>query len=272
MAIKMNEVIEGTEETVGMRLRKARDEKEMSRREVQEQTNIPQKSLEKIEGGTQEPSLARVQTLCDLYGVTLEWVKDGNSNESVKAESADIPKAGVPKIEPANENDPMDQVRGMLNDLDEMRTHGFKGVQRGALALSSDILSALKHFEPGELLALASERRLHQCEKESVDNIFDLFNEDASQAQEYCGSIEERIVDTAMFGVDLYVIEQSSLVRLAENLKIEITKDAFFTYTWFEEPDHMEIIKAIRPELIARSVSGDGIDLENIQTFPRREE
>lgn len=253
MAIKQQEVIEGTEETVGMRLRKARDDKGLSRREVQEQTNIPQKSLEKIEGGQQEPSVSRVQALAELYNVSLKWLLSGNAEQADQA-IAETAKTTQPNAVPVNENGPLDTLRGMLADLDDMRTSSFANVQRGAMALVDDIQSTMKYLEPADLLTLATERELSQCEKESTDLIFDLFNEDAEKAQGYCGSIENRIVDTAIFGIDLHNFDKKKLSALVDELKVEVPNDDFIT--WWDEPDKMELVTALRPNIRSMAISG----------------
>lgn len=51
------------------------------------------------------------------------------------------------------------------------RVDEFKGVQRQAMALVDDIRGVLKYFEPGDLVALAKERGLHQGECK-VSNCF----------------------------------------------------------------------------------------------------
>ncbi|HEY9080018.1 helix-turn-helix transcriptional regulator [Magnetovibrio sp.] len=249
MAVKMKEVIEGTEETAGMRLRKARDDKGLTRSQVFEQTNIPVRSLEKIEGGQQEPSLARVQTLCELYGVAMEWVTNGGT---AKAETSVQPETTSPKIAPANENDPVETLRGMLADLDDMREHAFENVQRGAMALSADIHDALKYLEPSDLLILAVERGLSEDESHNIDTFFDLFNDDADKAQAFCGNIEDRIVDTALIGIDLYAMEETKLEALADELGVELPGNNF--WEWWDAPDKMELIVALRPKLRAMSI------------------
>lgn len=293
--------------TVADRIKAARQNAELTRKALAAATGIPASTLEKYERGDMDPNTTRLQTMCDHLGVTVNWMLNGDHAsevfESVKPVTENQLSAKVTEFEetaetlastndaetstvistetffngrqegpeaalPANENDPMAHVQGMLIGLDDMRSDEFDGVQRGATALVDDIRAALKHFEAIELLTLAHERDLYQGECESADSILDMFRENADKAQSYCGSIEERIIDTAILGVDLHNLDRKALVNVTKELSDE---HGFDTPNFFGWGEHTDFIPLIRPHLRALAIYNDGYNLEDIEAFPKRE-
>ena len=63
-------------ERVGRRLRAARDGRGLTRKQVCDRLGINQASLYRYESGTSEPALEIINTLCELYGVSLASVVD----------------------------------------------------------------------------------------------------------------------------------------------------------------------------------------------------
>ncbi|NQV83210.1 MAG: helix-turn-helix transcriptional regulator [Rhodospirillales bacterium] len=225
--------------TVADRLKMARIEASMTRKAVFEGTGISTSTLEKYESGHMDPNTTRLQAICDYLGVSVDWVLNGGDTPLAAATektaemqaTANVAEtfsetfaAGPPRHAAtafqANDNAPVDRVDRMLGEMDDMRADVFFGFQRQAMATAEDIRAALKYFEPSELLVLADERGLHQDES-CLDEfgIQDLFTEDLNEGQMYCGNIEERILDTAILGSDLFGIEREPLVALAEELR-----------------------------------------------------
>lgn len=251
MTMKVKDVPEGTEETPAMRLRQAREDKGLTRTELASRTGIPPKSIEKFEYGSQEPSLSRLQALSEALGVTTQWIMGDEDNGDVsEAPSPSSETTPALLAEPVNDNDPMQRVRDMLERLDDMRVDEFQGVQRQAMALADDVRAALRYLEPGDLLAVASERGLYQGECKDESDILDLFSENVEEAQAYCGNIEERILDTAIIGVDLYAVECEPLIELAEEMEIESPG----IFGW---GDHKDFVPVIRSHFQAEVLSGN---------------
>jgi len=267
MTVKLKDIPDGTEETPAMRLRQAREKKDFTRMMLGSMTGIPQKSIEKFENGSQEPTLSRLKGLSEALGVTAQWVMDGDSTKGENTVSITASTPG-PEDGPANDNDPMDKVLNLLARLDEMRTNQFEGAQRGALALADETMAALKHIEPRQLLELASDRNLKEtdCKDEgsslSVFDVFDLFTEDHEKGLAYCESIEERILDTAIMGVDIHTIDRDDLVDLANELDIEEDADGFLGVGFIKTGD---LVKALRAKLRVMFVSGNGVQLTNVE-------
>lgn len=268
MTAKLNDTPEGHEETPAMRLRQARENLNLSRAELARRTGISPKVIEKFEYGSQEPSLSRIKSLSEALEVTTLWIM-GEEETSFKQEEAVVTMPG-PKKESANENDPMAEVILYLEEIDDFRNKGFEGAKRGALALVGDLKSVLKYLEPEQLVKLASDRNLYQCEKETPEDIDEMFSANLSEGQEYCGSIEERIVDTALLGMDLYWLNIQALVALANSFDIEFISEGTVSNSSYE-PDHMEVINALRDELRMKAMSRDPVQLDDESVFTKRE-
>lgn len=71
---------------IGKRLRKARENKNLSQLEVQEKTNINNKTLSRYENNGAEPDYSTLKTLADLYGVTMSYFFEENPEESYDLE------------------------------------------------------------------------------------------------------------------------------------------------------------------------------------------
>jgi hypothetical protein len=90
------------------------------------------------------------------------------------------------------------------------------------------------------------------------------------KGQSFCANIEERVLDTAILGVDLYNIEREPLVKLADELQEEhdIEEPAWGGFSWGE---HNDFVPLIRPYMRAASYRGHPVDFTNHNEFLRRE-
>ena len=61
-------------EGFAQKIRKAREDADLTQREVQAETGILQSALAKYEKGTLEPSLEKLGILADFYGVSVDWL------------------------------------------------------------------------------------------------------------------------------------------------------------------------------------------------------
>ncbi|WP_417824646.1 helix-turn-helix domain-containing protein [Thalassospira lucentensis] len=248
--------------TMGVKLRAAREEAGKSRATVQKETGISAKALEHYEAGTSEVSISRLEQLCKLYGLEMKEVLPidvgGSAGEFPRDENADA--GGMPIVE------------AMLADLAAFRVTGFDGAQRRAMALVDELATAMKRLESDELEALAEARELFEGDRPTSDGIFGLFVEDVDEAQRYCGLVEERIVDTAILGSDLYAIDREALVKVADAIKDEFDIEEPRFLGWSDcWGDYAEFVPLIREPLRKLALMGKGMDLANLDQFPRRE-
>lgn len=256
--------------TAATRLRDARELMGYSRAELAKRTGIPAKSIEKFEYGSQEPSISRLQALATALEVSPQWIMGEGDQVPVKGklpawdnttEAADVaPPLPRPENEPVNENDLATEVRVILDTLDDMRSEMFEGTRRRAMALADNAKNLMRNLEPDELLELADERGLHKCDGDNEESITALFADGPDKGQEYCGSIEDRILDTAILGVDLYAVDRDALVKVADDHEDEhdIERPAWLGLSWGE---HSEFVPLIRVPLLAQAYSGNAMQL-----------
>tara|TARA_R110001592_G_scaffold55759_4_gene170464 strand:+ start:2261 stop:3082 length:822 start_codon:yes stop_codon:yes gene_type:complete len=252
---------ENEADTLATRLRDAREALNLSRAEVAKRTGIPAKSIEKFEFGTQEPSVSRVLDLANVYGKNIgeiigqEAVAPANdpAPPTVSHLSQDAP-AQIPAVVAKTADE---QVMDILDELDELRTVDFQRSYRTAAALIEDFRRKVKYLEPDALLDLADARGLYRGECPSAPGLFDLFTREPEKAEGHCGNVEERILDTAILGVDLFGIDHSVLTSLASSLAEEYEKieTPGFLGSW---GDHHELVPMLRPPLRMEALGGRG--------------
>lgn len=265
-------------ETLASRLRMVREGKNFSRRAASEETGIPQNSIEKFENGSQEPTVSRLQSLAELYEVTVDWLLNGEENEEAKSLKGNSPTS--PENEARSEAEeevaqdvtetPSDNVRVMLSELDELREGDFKNGQRYALALAKDAVHMIGYLEVDELEKLAHERELHQEDEEQGFKFSELFQDNPHEADEqFVGIVAERIADTALLGVDLYQIEADVLSGVADRLHSEksLFPEGYNKMPFSSWGEHDEVVPLIRKALRAKFVSSKEIDFSNLEEF-----
>ena len=265
MTMQVKDLPENLNETVATRLRLARDAAGRTRATVTTETGIPAKSIEKFENGHQEPSVSRLVTLCTLYGVSVDHIL-GQNNDPITPELNAIEQGMA-----AASDEGLSKTNGpaaILNELDAMRANSFVLSKRRAMALVDELVRQLRFLEPDELLRLAGIRGIYKGECQDIETLIDFFFDDPDKGQKYCGLVEERIIDTAVIGVDLYTIELASLEHLIEDLAIS---PEGFDDLFSEWNGHDNIIPEIRTTLRGMSIAGNAPDFNNLEKLPRRQ-
>ncbi|TKI63194.1 helix-turn-helix transcriptional regulator [Lysinibacillus mangiferihumi] len=82
-------------ETLGERLKLARQKAGLKQIQVKERTQINNKTLSGYENDVSEPDLTTLTVLADLYGVSLQWLSTGQvdnriNNKQIKKSKQDI--------------------------------------------------------------------------------------------------------------------------------------------------------------------------------------
>jgi hypothetical protein len=111
---------------------------------------------------------------------------------------------------------------------------------------------------------------LYKGDCPSSSYIDDIFAVNPDDAQNFCGLIEERIVDTAILGVDLHAIERDALASLADRLSEEqdaLERPAAFGFSWGK---HTDFVPLIRPFLRMMALTNNMPDFTDREVFPRR--
>ncbi|MFD2204672.1 helix-turn-helix domain-containing protein [Kiloniella antarctica] len=271
MVKQMNDLPEiNTEETLAHKLRTARDNTSLSRAKVQAETGISAKSLEKYEDGSSEPPLSRLKTLCALYDLPLHELL-GEEKTAGNQDLVNIPGTSEVLSEESPEEvteDMLSVVREMLKQLDDNHSTNFKAVTRQSLAQTSDLQKIMKHLEVDELLQLATERGLFVDECPDRDTLFGVFEASIDEGQSLCCDIGERLIDTAVLGVDLHAIDRDALASFIDDLSedFEIESEVFFGWG-----KHNDFVPNIRGPLRQLAFTGKPIDFKDQERFPARQ-
>ncbi|WP_419797604.1 MAG: helix-turn-helix domain-containing protein [Terasakiella sp.] len=286
------------EETLAFRMRKARDDKKLSRRQVSEETGISHNSIEKYENGKQEPNITRIKVLAELYDVSVNWLigieKDTLSptlrsvyveeDETVTAENHIAPQteeATSPSLRNVYEEETLSvnvseeetvaaTLHETLEEIDNLRDGDFEDGKRIVLKLINIAHEFLEELEPQELEDLAIERNLFCEQPDTGFGFWELFQDNPEAADTiFKGNIAERIIDTAVLGIDLFKIERDELAALADQLKEnhEIEEPAALGFSW---GNHEQLVPIIRPILRNLSILNEGYELVNPDKFTQR--
>ena len=225
--------------TPAERLKIARNMKGFSRKELAALTDIPEKSIEKYEYGSMEPNISRLHTLCKALDLTSETVIGIN---------------GKP-VENSDTNDNFSRYfrnsREHLYELDRMRNVGFSTASVKAKAHFEALESSLCFLDTDELEALAAEQEV---------TFEGLENETVSQ-------LHIRILDKALFGVDLHSIEYDALVKLANEYDLSPSDRPF----WWDWEGHSEVAKEIRGKFQQDLFENTEVpDFQDQEQFPQK--
>lgn len=126
-------------ETLGDRLRLARQKKGFKQTDVKERTKINNKTLSGYENNVSEPDITTLTELAELYEVSLEWLSTGA-----------IEKKSDNPLTDKDERDIAKRMEKMKKDLIEGNQNGeglnFRGEPMSEEAMES-LLEALEHAE-----------------------------------------------------------------------------------------------------------------------------
>lgn len=251
------------------RLRQAREGANFTRASLAKAADIPQKTIERFETGTSEPSFKRMNVLAETLSVDRAWLSGESDGYETKAGFADVGDDQTSSVEvPSNDDVPASAIRDMLETLDDMRVDRFAGMQRRAMVLVERAEAALHELEPDQLIALGMERGLYADDCPAVSDVIEIFGNDPEQGQSLCGDVEARILDTAILGADLYDIEERPLRKVANRLAKEerdVNDD-----TWWGWEAHDEFVPIIRSALRRRAFGGSDPIFDDREVFPRR--
>lgn len=152
---------------VATRLREARDDLGLTRKQAADATGIPAKTIERIEFGQAEPSISRAKILCRYYGLSLTDMIDGMDTTGPKggrpAAPADMPARRDFGAMPADLDDDDEeqspeqmaaQALQSLTEFAEERGPNAQGMRRRLREASSAVQGAAL----GTLTDLAEER------------------------------------------------------------------------------------------------------------------
>ncbi len=251
MDTKVNDADDTTaQKIIGARFRAAREAAGLSRAQVERASNVSQKAIEKFEGGVQSPNFVRFAALCAAVGKSVDAILNGR-------EAAPAPLSRAPAaIDEDNDDaesylDPLDDA---LAQLDDLREAGFRDGQRRGIALVGALREELKALEPADLLDLARKRGVDRTGCPSALELHNALADDIASGQEACAKVEERIIDTAVLGTDLFAAPIERLSSIADQLKRQFDLDEGFM-GWGK---HDKLVPQLREPLRQLAFAGKG--------------
>lgn len=202
-------------ETLAHRLKRARTVADLTRKELAKRTGIPMKSVEKFESGAMDPNTKRLRKLAEVLEVSPEHLLYGGDQATASQMPAlsDDPTIDVPTIE---------EVEDALTRIDDLREGDFSEAKRPALALAQTANQKAASLDADDLLELAEHRRLFAADLPTVSDLEKASIKDPEQAESAHQEIANRIVDTAIFGIDLYALELEPVADLAQEIGVEM--------------------------------------------------
>ncbi len=246
------------------RMRKARDEAGLTRERMAKLTGIPAKSIERYEAGLAEPPASRLKAFCDACDADQFEVMTGEQRmlrDDTVASSGDYtgnPPRNVPQTI-SEANSPVYGIKALLSDLDGLRQSKFMDASRRGAALVDELHLLMNRLEAGELMALANERGIDPAKCHDEDQLSSLFQADFDRAQHQCASIQDRIIDTAVLGIDLFDLQDDELRDVVAEMASTGLMD--FWSRWDLSDSRVHRIAQLRDPLRRAAYSGRGLEL-----------
>ncbi|MDA5192518.1 helix-turn-helix domain-containing protein [Govanella unica] len=247
-----------TLDTIGGRLRHAREQAGFSRRTLADRSKVSERTIEHYEKGTAEASVEKLRVLGEALNISLPWLVSGDESEAAPVDGMELPENPADLIEDQEEEDigEAEQIELLLEEIDRMRAEGFSNYQRRLAAVVDDIRDLFRYLEPAELVSLGERRGLAVVEAHSAKQIAALFarkvvaedilgfddNDDQRvMAEAICKELVERVLDTALIGSDLYAVKLDQLAAFAD--KNDISPGRFLFFGWRGQA---EIVPSVR--------------------------
>lgn len=263
--------------TIGDRLKVTRLDAGKTRKALQQDTGISASTLDKYERGDMDPNTTRLKTLCDHLDVSFDWVLNGeeiaeSDNAAENGGSVKQTAKGTEHFSTKKHDAALGRTIDLLQILDVLRGDNFSCSRRRAEALMEEAKATMKYLEPEELIQVAQQRDLFENMNKEPGFLENLFVSLPNEAKTYCGNIEERILDTAVLGTDLYRHKIGPLHSIGNNIPdyVACEKPIGLTMSWSD--DHDVFVPHIREAFRTMALSGQLPEIQNIETYPLREE
>ncbi|WP_175474060.1 helix-turn-helix domain-containing protein [Thalassobaculum litoreum] len=226
---------------IAERIKRARTEAGMSRKALSDATGISARTIERIENGEQEVTVQRVKLLATATGKSAAWLQ---GDEKPDDEVDEFP-APAPKPDPSRRSEPpvpptTADVYASLRMIDTLRSEGFDGTIRQAMATCDQVRSMLAYQEPAALVEIASSRGIDRTTFPKAREIQERLENAPEAGHQDCAAIQERIIDTAILGVDLHVVSPKALQDMAKSSGLE-------SDGWLGWSNDNALIEAVRP-------------------------
>jgi transcriptional regulator with XRE-family HTH domain len=275
-----------TRKSVGQRLQRFREDAGLSRRQLAElvdDDSVTAKTIENIERVVTDPGVNRLKAIAEALMTDIDTLLGEKPTQPTQPGGV-ITEA--PAEAPAEMPTDYELALEALEELDDLRKMGFQEEFDHANNLVQDAQNALKRVDVEELCELARQRKISPASHPDSDEFKAMIGKNVQGyfAQRIC--LAERIIDTAVLGVDLYKIEPKALEKLGDELcnRYKHLKgckehflypfdDLFRFFGWFKErdPNSEDVIIVIREPIRAEHLSEaeTAPDFSDAKRFPR---
>ncbi|MBL4800560.1 MAG: helix-turn-helix domain-containing protein [Emcibacter sp.] len=273
MTMQIKDIPENKTNTPAARLKAARENKGLTRKKLAELTGIPEKSIEKYEYGGMELNISRLKALCnalDIKPTEIIDIDDSSEKKSI-SEDENNPSSKSEKISTDTKNS-LSEKLSHLKALDSLRENGFDKFPQKAEAHYNALKSTIYFLDYAELQKLAKARGI-EFEIETSENIddpvtkeyFEMYQGESVEEQPDLEELVNRIIDTAIFGVDFYSIDLEALSEMAEDYDLSPDRSL-----WMGWRGHREIAPQIRKAFLEKALSGQSEeDYLDTERFPK---
>lgn len=218
MTVAVQDLTQDDAETLATRLKEARLDKNMTRPELHQATGIPVRTIEKYEQGYSEPTLTRLRVLGEALDLEVDYILHGEADpvetEQTPENTGPIAMQPMMTIGTILRDDHTARAMTLLAALDRLRLMEFEGAYRKAGSIIAKLHEELSAMELDELIPVAVERGI-EIDQNAGYTVDQLKEATPSDAQANTNDLAERIVDTAIFGFDLYSLKIRDLNKLA---------------------------------------------------------
>ncbi len=234
---------------IAERIKRARTEAGLSRKGLSNLIGISPRTIERIENGEQEVTVQRVKLFATATGKSAAWLQ---GDEEPDEEVDDFPTP-APKPAPSRRSGPpapptVADVYASLRVIDTLRSEGFDGTIRQAMATCDQVRTMLAYQEPAALVEIANSRGIDRTTFPKAREIQERLENAPEAGQQDCAAIQERIIDTAILGVDLHVVPPKALQDIARAAGLE-------SDGWLGWSNDDVMIEAVRPTVRRMALS-----------------
>ncbi len=264
--------------TVGSFLRDARSISGLTQKQVAEEAEIGLSAYKQYERDGAMPPLDKAGQLAEV----LNFDPRELFNEIDALASGQPAPVGRPRIHPGSAEEgggapaPVkpaslaDVVREQLSSIDGLREAGKRSELRSGKRIKK-LQRQLMELEPEVLYEIFEERggNLDSCPSGTplLDGLLSIFEEDQEEGNKVCGVVSDRVIDTALLGVDLWALSDDSLDQLDSDIA-GFWEGDIALLGW---DNISEIIVKRRKLAWSAAMRGKGVAVDDPEKYPRRD-
>lgn len=215
-------------DTLGKRLKHARETLRLTRKQLAAMTDIGYKTIENYEYEKADAKTSVVDGLAEALGVSGAILQYGplpgvEASQAVPKddEASAMPVTSVPTR--------IENTQKLLAEIEELRHDGFANAPRLSIALIGDLHNSFRYLEVEEIIEASLNAGLDDLDDletytpaslipevpQSIDILF-FASDETEEKLDALEVVVERLIDTAVIGIDLHELSFDQLEKIAE--------------------------------------------------------